>query len=535
MNKMDKSGNNRAGGHLAATYARKETYLPLRFFTTLLVMMLTAVCVMGQGIGGQAPNLSVSLKSGLDNVPGSVINTVEDATIWHGSITDVSSVPNGHFYSTADNPTQYWFKAANNTFTAPEGYLFIGWKYGNATYQPGQSIQMTSNSITLTAQWELIPPYALLQPGTAGYSPVEENTVIINNSNFYSSISDDGDGVANGQFYTDSDNRIWFKAVGNPFTTPEGYRFAGWTDGYATYQPGQPIQMPSSGSITLTAQWVDKDAPHYLLSPTRYTLEGSGYTDIPCILTEYANGIINGQEPINVGFYMNGGTLTDGKGHSISFLVDDKIHFGAAERKYQGAAHNTLSETFIMAIYISPEAFNQAVPGTYTGTFTYDSEWKPMNYTGDSGSMILTLVVPESPDKIDLEAHAATLNGVSRYWTTFYHGKSAYQLPAGAQAFYMKEDKSLYLLGTDGSVIPAMTPVIIMSEAASISLQKMTTAPSITVSGNILQGTDADKNVSHYYNSMERNAYVLSKVGDAFGFFKFSGTIPANKAYFISK
>ncbi len=437
MNKMDKSGNNRAGGHLAATYARKETYLPLRFFNTLLVMMLTVVCVMGQGIGGQAPNLSVSLKSGLDNVPGSVINTVEDATIWHGSITDVSSVPNGHFYSTADNPTQYWFKVSDNRFTTPAGYRFTGWKYGDNTYQPGQSIQMTSNSITLTALWN--------------------------------------------------------------------------------------------------------DVPYYSLSPTAYTLEGGRYTDIPCTLTEFANGKIisaYGEEiPEYVVFYMNGGTLTDGKGHSISFLVDDRFHWGAAEGSTTGNTHSSAGETFIMAIYISPNEYNQAVPGTYTGTFTYNSQWEAVviDYPGESGSMTLTLVVPESPDKIDLEAHAATLNGVSRYWTTFYHGRSAYQLPAGAQAFYMKDDKSLYLVGTDGSVIPAMTPVIIMSEAASISLQKMTTAPSITVSGNILQGTDADKNVSHYYTSMERNAYVLSKVGDAFGFFKFSGTIPANKAYFISK
>ncbi len=428
MNKMDKSGNNCAGEHLAATYARKETYLPLRFFTTLLVMMLTAVCVMGQG--SVPNNISVVL------LPGTLSDGI--TTVSGNPMTLSPKTDSDLFYMDGDN---IFFKVANNTFTAPADYLFIGWKYGETIYQPGES-----------------------------------------------------------------------------------------------------IQMPSSGSITLTAQW--NDVPYYSLSPTAYTLEGGGYTDIPCTLTEYANGIINNKETRNVGFFMNGGTLTDGKGHSISFLVDDKFHFGAAERKTQGAGHNTLGETFIMAIYINPNDYNQAVPGTYTGTFTYDSEWSSNEWSiyeesfpGELGSMTLTLVVPESPNKIDLEAHAAKLNGVSRYWTTFYHGKSAYQLPAGAQAFYMKEDKSLYLLGTDGSVIPAMTPVIIMSKTASISLQKMATAPSITVSGNILQGTDADKNVSHYCTSMERNAYVLSK-GDngELGFYKFSETtIPANKAYFIDR
>ena len=444
MNKMDKSGNNCAGGHLDATYARKETYIPLRFFTTLLVMMLTAVCVMGQEIGGQIPNLSVTLKPGeVNGSPVSTGNQMLSASMpgmWAGSVSQESQVSNGQFYSTADNSTQYWFKAANNPFTAPQGYRFAGWEYGETIYQPGQSIQMISSSITLTAQWK-----------------------------YYG------------------------------------------------------------------------DAPYYLLSPTAYTLEGSGYTDIPCTLTEFANGKITTELGVytteNICFYMNGGTLTDGKGHEVSFLVDDPSHLVTAGRKFQGSSLSSAGATFIMAIYISPEAFNQAVPGTYTGTFTYDSEWNPMGYTGDSGSMTLTLVVPESPDKIDLEAHAATLNGVSRYWTTFYHGKSAYQLPAGAQAFYMKEDKSLYLVGTDGSVIPADCAVIIMSDTKDIRLTKLNSTTVTKPGNNKLEGKASQTAVSSLGLNEGENVYVMNMSdGGELGFYKFSGTtIPAKKAYFISE
>ena len=151
MNKMDKSGNNCAGGHLAATYARKETHIPLRFFNTLLVMMLTAVCVMGQG-----------------SVPNNIRVVLEPGTLPDG-ITTVSGYPmtlstdSDLFYMDGDN---IFFKAADNPFTAPQGYHFAGWEYGDNIYQPGQSIQMTSDYITLTAQWEHHgdAPYYLLSP-----------------------------------------------------------------------------------------------------------------------------------------------------------------------------------------------------------------------------------------------------------------------------------------------------------------------------------------------------------------------------------
>ena len=145
--------------------------------------------------------------------------------------------------------------------------------------------------------------------------------------------------------------------------------------------------------------------------------------------------------------------------------------------------------------------------------------------------------MPESPDKIDLEAHTANLNGVSRYWTTFYYGKSAYQRPAGAQAFYMKEDKSLYLVGTDGSVIPSDCAVIIISDTKDIKLTKLNSTTVTKPGDNKLEGKAAQTAVSSLGLNEGENVYVMNMSDNGeLGFYKFSETtIPAKKAYFISE
>ena len=125
---------------------------------------------------------------------------------------------------------------------------------------------------------------------------------------------------------------------------------------------------------------------------------------------------------------------------------------------------------------------------------------------------------------LDLTANQATFAGQTHYWTTFYHPMWSYTLPAGAQAFYMKDDHALYRVG-DGSVIPADCAVVIMAESASIELT-VTTADAPTVTGNILQGTSAA-------TTAPAGTHVMGKVSDTFGFFEYSGEIPANKAYYV--
>ena len=132
-----------------------------------------------------------------------------------------------------------------------------------------------------------------------------------------------------------------------------------------------------------------------------------------------------------------------------------------------------------------------------------------------------------------MTARKASFAGVERYWTTFYSA-TRYALPAGAQAFIMKSDHVLYRIG-DGSVIPAGCAVVIMADASALTNPTATggiititetTAAEPSVSGNILLGVDTP-------TSAPSGAHVLSKVGDDFGFFTFTGTIPANKAYYV--
>ncbi|MBR5112359.1 MAG: hypothetical protein IK097_02930, partial [Clostridia bacterium] len=47
------------------------------------------------------------------------------------------------------------------------------------------------------------------------------------------------------------------------------------------------------------------------------------------------------------------------------------------------------------SVWIDPEVYNSAAPGTYTGELVYDSEWNEGAAQGESGSIALTLVIPE--------------------------------------------------------------------------------------------------------------------------------------------
>ena len=129
-------------------------------------------------------------------------------------------------------------------------------------------------------------------------------------------------------------------------------------------------------------------------------------------------------------------------------------------------------------------------------------------------------------------APVATVLSENKYVSTFYNGTQDYQLMDGAKAYTASLDGSdvvvFHLIGEDGSVIPKGTAVIVVADAASITLTKLASTEVTAYAGNILQGSDTE------IPTPAGTVYVLNKSGDTLGFYQYTGiTIPAHKAYYV--
>ncbi len=120
------------------------------------------------------------------------------------------------------------------------------------------------------------------------------------------------------------------------------------------------------------------------------------------------------------------------------------------------------------------------------------------------------------------------------YYSTHFNETQKYQLPVGTEAYVATisgEDMNLTKVADGGQVIPANTALILKSTSASVTLTP-TDAAAVTISApNQLQGTDSEK-------AAPANCYVLSGHSTDYsvtgvGFYAFSGTLPAHKAYLI--
>lgn len=118
------------------------------------------------------------------------------------------------------------------------------------------------------------------------------------------------------------------------------------------------------------------------------------------------------------------------------------------------------------------------------------------------------------------------------YYSTHFNSTQKYRLPVGTDAYVATisgEDMNLTKVVDGGDVIPANTALILRSNAASVVLTP-TDEDAVTISAtNILHGTDSEM-------PAPANCYVLSGHSTdnsvtGVGFYQFSGTLAAYKAY----
>ena len=119
------------------------------------------------------------------------------------------------------------------TFTAPDGKRFAGWKVGNeeAIRAVGYEITITGD-VTITAQWENIPP--------ATYT-----------------ITFDANGGEGTMAPVEKQENALLTLPECEFTAPAGKEFAGWkiSGEFSLKQPGDQIAI--HGNITISAYWTD--------------------------------------------------------------------------------------------------------------------------------------------------------------------------------------------------------------------------------------------------------------------------------------
>ena len=134
-------------------------------------------------------------------------------------------------------------------------------------------------------------------------------------------------------------------------------------------------------------------------------------------------------------------------------------------------------------------------------------------------------------DESDINLTANAGDAADEYWATYYDSSEGYRADANTtvyQAAVNGTKTGVVLTEVTGREIPAGKGVILKSTSSTIILTPATTTQ--TLEGNQLQGVDAA-------TAAPANAYCLSKEttdkARGVGFYTFTGTIPAHRAYLV--
>ena len=140
-----------------------------------------------------------------------------------------------------------------------------------------------------------------------------------------------------------------------------------------------------------------KGEASYRLASSLFTVADSGYTDITCSFETLELGTIPNKaiEATSITFRMESGYLTNQKGDRLYFTVHDSSHGGTGD-PVVCAACDSPGDTFTFSVYFDPDEWDNAAPGTYTGTSWYNAYWNEDSSLHAKRDFIeLKVVIPE--------------------------------------------------------------------------------------------------------------------------------------------
>ncbi len=140
-----------------------------------------------------------------------------------------------------------------------------------------------------------------------------------------------------------------------------------------------------------------KGEASYRLASSKFTVADSGYTDITCSFESLVLGPISGKDvdATSITFKMGSGWLMNEKGKRLNFSVYDSDHSGAGAQMVCDACDSP-DDTFAFSVYFDPDEWDNAAPGTYTGTSGYTAYWnEDTSLSAEAGFIELKVVIPE--------------------------------------------------------------------------------------------------------------------------------------------
>jgi hypothetical protein len=448
----------------------------------------------------------------------------------------------GYYYGEAEEETTYSVK----TSVTPSAGGSVNQNPGNTTILAGNKVVFTAKPSTgyKFVKWTDAAGTLVSESATYTIASLEANVELIAVFEALPTVIYAKDNDVEGSI----PSQVWDEA-GNKVTLPintslykEGYTLTGWSDGTTTYAPGSSLTLKEDDKITLTAVFTENATPSFAewiataeltsnkvlnwsfqRSAGAPTLTYEGTTGVYTIQTTYGENTIDVPMKIET---TDNAVVSEKKGKLNNSSDASKAQVNTGTRftipVSQGAVITLGLSSGTFKAKVNDEAdvvTNEKLSYTYTGTETKDIN---IDITEVSGVLYLTGVSITYP----LNLYNVTVSSINAATLCM---PLAVKIPEEGVKAYTGElsDNTLTLTQVEG-VIPAGEAVILVGEAGSYKFEVSSEA-----------GTKATKNdlvgnsTSSEITPPETNATVcvLDKVNNELGFYKWTGKIPAYKAY----